>query len=192
MNKRKGKKEILMQAALDVFMEKGFERATIDDIVNRAVCGKGTFYRYFRNKEKLYQKLDENFLDSLEKNFEKSYTDELPIEDYLLAGLKTFIEVFTQNNKIGLIRFERDMRLCSAERKKSTNQMLEKFFYMKPRLERAKRMGEIKQVDTESIMSTIIGTAHYFLFREFKLGIPYKDCELKQVIDNLIYGVKAT
>ncbi|MGM0599819.1 MAG: TetR/AcrR family transcriptional regulator [Candidatus Rifleibacteriota bacterium] len=192
MKRKIGKKEILMQAALDVFMEKGFERTTIDEIVNRAVCGKGTFYRYFHNKENLYQELDANFLKSLKSNFEKYCRESLPVEEYLLAGLRTFIKVFTQNNKIGLIRFERDMRLCSAKRKESSNQLLEIFFFMKPRLEMAKRSGEIKEVDTESILSTIIGTAHYFVFREFKLGISYTDHELKKVIDNLIYGVKAT
>ena len=57
MSKRKTKRELLLEAGLDLFCEKGFEKTTIDDIIARADCGKGTFYRYFDNKDSLYSEL---------------------------------------------------------------------------------------------------------------------------------------
>lgn len=54
MAKKKTKREQLLEAGIEVFVEKGFEKATIDEIVIRAGCGKGTFYRYFSQKEALF------------------------------------------------------------------------------------------------------------------------------------------
>lgn len=43
----------ILKAAAQVFAEKGIERATLDDIAERAGMGKGTIYRRIGNKEEL-------------------------------------------------------------------------------------------------------------------------------------------
>lgn len=51
---RKGlqeRREKILKAAVEVFAEKGIERATIDDIAERAGMGKGTIYRRVGKKE---------------------------------------------------------------------------------------------------------------------------------------------
>jgi AcrR family transcriptional regulator len=47
----------LLDAALDVFAEKGFAAARMDDIANRAGASKGTIYLYFSGKEAVFQAL---------------------------------------------------------------------------------------------------------------------------------------
>ena len=42
-------------AALEVFAEKGFAAARLDDIARRAGVSKGTLYLYFQDKEQLFQ-----------------------------------------------------------------------------------------------------------------------------------------
>jgi TetR/AcrR family transcriptional regulator, cholesterol catabolism regulator len=43
----------ILQAARDVFSERGFEKASIDDIAERVGIGKGTVYLHFSSKEEL-------------------------------------------------------------------------------------------------------------------------------------------
>ena len=43
----------LKQAALDLVLEKGYDSVTIQDIVDRADYGRGTFYLHFNDKESL-------------------------------------------------------------------------------------------------------------------------------------------
>jgi AcrR family transcriptional regulator len=43
----------ILRAALDVFTEKGFAAARLDDVALRAGVGKGTLYLYFSSKEEL-------------------------------------------------------------------------------------------------------------------------------------------
>ncbi len=47
------RKEILA-AAVEVFADKGFEHATLDEIAEAAEFGKGTIYNYFSSKEELF------------------------------------------------------------------------------------------------------------------------------------------
>ena len=42
-------------AALDVFAEKGFAAARLDEIARRAGVSKGTLYLYFKDKEELFR-----------------------------------------------------------------------------------------------------------------------------------------
>ena len=53
------KREAILSAALQVFSEKGFHSATIDEIAERAGVGKGTVYSYFRSKSELMEQLIE-------------------------------------------------------------------------------------------------------------------------------------
>ena len=41
MKEKTTKRDMLLEAGLSIFYEKGFEKATIDEIVLRAECGKG-------------------------------------------------------------------------------------------------------------------------------------------------------
>ena len=51
------KKQNLMASAYDLFMEKGFVKTTVDEIVRRANVAKGTFYLYFKDKSDVLQEL---------------------------------------------------------------------------------------------------------------------------------------
>jgi AcrR family transcriptional regulator len=44
-------RERLARAAFDLFDERGYEQATVDDITERAGLGRTTFFRHYRSKE---------------------------------------------------------------------------------------------------------------------------------------------
>ncbi len=51
------RKQAILDAALTVFAERGFEAARLDDIAARAGVAKGTLYLYFKDKETLFEEL---------------------------------------------------------------------------------------------------------------------------------------
>ncbi len=54
--RRKGERpQEIVDAALDVFAERGFAAARLDDVAKRAGISKGTLYLYFPNKEELFK-----------------------------------------------------------------------------------------------------------------------------------------
>ncbi len=48
------KTQSIFKAAIDVFSERGFEKATMDEIAARAHVAKGTIYYHFKSKEELF------------------------------------------------------------------------------------------------------------------------------------------
>ena len=46
-------REALLTAGREVFVERGYHRARVDDVVGAAGLSHGAFYRYFRNKDEL-------------------------------------------------------------------------------------------------------------------------------------------
>ena len=48
------RKEEIVQAAEEVFLSRGFDRSTMDDIAEQAELSKGTLYLYFKSKEDLH------------------------------------------------------------------------------------------------------------------------------------------
>jgi AcrR family transcriptional regulator len=57
MTSREDKREAILEAALDLFEERGFHGTAVPLVAERAGCGAGTLYRYFASKEALVNAL---------------------------------------------------------------------------------------------------------------------------------------
>lgn len=58
----------ILDAALDLFVEKGFSATRLDDIAKRAGVSKGSLYRYFDNKEAIFKaSVRENIVSRIEE-----------------------------------------------------------------------------------------------------------------------------
>ncbi|MEJ5172210.1 MAG: TetR/AcrR family transcriptional regulator [Hydrogenothermaceae bacterium] len=64
-------KEKLLEAAKQLFSEKGYHETKISDIVSKAQVAQGTFYIYFKSKEDIFlqliKKIHQELLDKLSK-----------------------------------------------------------------------------------------------------------------------------
>jgi AcrR family transcriptional regulator len=68
-------------AAKELFIEKGFNSTTIEDIAKKAELSPATIYLYFKNKEELYTSLNLITLQYLSNKIKKIYDNgKLPIE----------------------------------------------------------------------------------------------------------------
>lgn len=64
---REMRREEIQAAAKNVFLEKGFKGATMEDIAFEAEVSVGTIYLYFKTKEELYASLNLSTISSYEK-----------------------------------------------------------------------------------------------------------------------------
>ena len=82
---RQERTQVLCDAALGEFLERGIERVTVDEITKAAGVAKGSFYRYFEDKEQvveaLFQPLGKELADIFDRArnrlYEASNADEL-------------------------------------------------------------------------------------------------------------------
>ena len=61
----------IIDAAEEVFLVKGLEEATMDEIAEKAELSKGTLYIYFKSKEALYMAISLRATSALRRNFEE-------------------------------------------------------------------------------------------------------------------------
>ncbi|MDP4098827.1 TetR/AcrR family transcriptional regulator [Paenibacillus sp. P96] len=65
--------EEIIQAALSLFSEKGYEATSVDEIARQSGMVKASFYKYFKSKEELLQGTIAFVQEDMEKELEKVY-----------------------------------------------------------------------------------------------------------------------
>ena len=96
------KRNRLLTSAYNLFIHKGINKTTIQDIVDAARVAKGTFYLYFEDKYKLQEELVvekskelfNNALDELSKHKIKKFEDQVNfILDYIIDSMASEVGV---------------------------------------------------------------------------------------------------
>ena len=85
---RERRRQQIIVAAKRVFSEKGFNRATMEDIAHEAELSPGTLYLYFKNKDELYASLSLRILHYLLIRLEHLNSDENSDVEARISGLK--------------------------------------------------------------------------------------------------------
>lgn len=60
---REQRKQEILQAAVHIYVSKGYSAATLSDIANQAGLAHGLMYYYFKNKKSLFRELYESMMD---------------------------------------------------------------------------------------------------------------------------------
>jgi len=85
----------LLNAARQIFVEKGFDAATIDDITERADVGKGTFYYYFSDKQDIIADLINGVIHELIGTIEKRCKGRRDLHTLLDTIVKVHLDFFS-------------------------------------------------------------------------------------------------
>ena len=84
----------ILDAALDIFSNKGYYKSRMDDIVDEARVSKGSIYFHFPNKERLFLALVDQFADVLERNVEAAIAQEAEGIDRVRAAVRSVLTTF--------------------------------------------------------------------------------------------------
>jgi AcrR family transcriptional regulator len=92
---RERRRQQIIIAAKRVFSEKGFNKATIEDIAKEAELSPGTLYLYFKNKEELYASLSIRILQYLNIRVDHvSKEEDMAPSEKLTALMKSMFDVY--------------------------------------------------------------------------------------------------
>ncbi len=83
--------DALLDAAIEEFVAKGYEGASIDTIAKRAGISKGGFYHHFSSKELLLMEANRKLTEPVMLMAEKAYNNESPY-----SGLCIYIREYLQ------------------------------------------------------------------------------------------------
>jgi AcrR family transcriptional regulator len=96
-------RENLMHAALDAFMTRGFEGASLEAIARDAKIGKITIYRQFGNKEVLFRDVVNFARQSLREHVRAAISDGPP-QQVLRGVIARLVDVVSQPDFIAVLR----------------------------------------------------------------------------------------
>jgi AcrR family transcriptional regulator len=210
------RRSIIIDAARQLFKMKNYYQTTIDDIVKLAQFGKGTFYKYFSNKDELLLVIYLDELSSLNKQirlYVKSMEAELAVENNeirasiescinniasILLDFYHIVGTFIFPLHSTMMQLNVDKKLQNANKAKNIENLIKKIV-----LESGERhevicsifeLGikhELMRKQSPQVMATI--------FDQMILGLSYshnqagnsiaKDEKLRDIIDIFNYGV---
>lgn len=85
------RRQVILDAALSVFAERGYEAARLDDVAAKAGVAKGTLYLYFDDKEKLFEEVVRGAVAPVVERLSMlAAAPEMPIGDVLGAVFHMF------------------------------------------------------------------------------------------------------
>jgi TetR/AcrR family transcriptional regulator, fatty acid metabolism regulator protein len=90
------KQEIIIDAALNVFRERGYANARMADIARRAGVSYGLVYHYFGSKEVLFEMIVESWWSALYAMMEKEIASGDDIRDKLVNIIEFFLSTYGQ------------------------------------------------------------------------------------------------
>jgi AcrR family transcriptional regulator len=154
--KQKTKKAIL-EAAIFLFSDNGYENTSIENIAKIAGVGKGTVYGYFQTKKEILKAFFEYELEKIHMKLVSSSNQDTPILEQMLTIYMTEFHHVTQNKEFGRL-YMRESIFPSDSDAQDNQEIDDKYFQMLfPILEKGQERGELRK-DVELLHIT----AHFY------------------------------
>lgn len=83
-------------AAVDVFLEKGYDGARMQEIADRAGINKALLHYYYRSKEQLFKRVFADTVSAMFENISMVFTAQLPFEEKLRRFSEAYISFLIQ------------------------------------------------------------------------------------------------
>jgi AcrR family transcriptional regulator len=145
------RKDQILDAARDVFTEKGLQKARMDDIVERSGLSKGTLYWYFKSKDNIVIGIFERLFDRELADLANLKTDSRSASDRLMTYTARVIKDIFRLLKFAPISFE---FLSFAFRRKYFKEAFKIYLQthldiLVPIIQQGTASGEFRQVDPQ-------------------------------------------
>lgn len=98
------KRKQILDGARNVFLSKGFDAASMNDIARAAGVSKGTLYVYFENKERLFQAICSEECAKQAEDFFTFLADDTDVESALVSAGIAFVNYLCSHAKVSNAR----------------------------------------------------------------------------------------
>lgn len=105
MNKiKQSKQQDIFEAAIMVFTDKGLDLASMEGIAKQANVSKRTLYKYYPNKDALFQEIIRSLLQRFSEGSPVKFDPTIAVEEQLTQLLTDKMEYLTRNDFILMSR----------------------------------------------------------------------------------------
>lgn len=191
---RRDKRGDIVNAGIKVFSRKGFNRCSVEDILQEANVARATFYSYFDSKKDLFVELIDRILQTMYEIMAKELhslpasLDEL--QENTQKAVAGMFEFFRDNLEFAAIYIQEVMGMNPEIDYRIVEWQQKVAELMKAILKTGIEKGMFRPVDVDIISNLIAGAPqhlglHLFLYTEH-VDIPRA---AEAVADYMIYGI---
>jgi len=167
------KKRRILEGALQVFTERGFHQATIDEIAAASGVAKGTVYRFFDGKEDL---LDQLLLATSQKIVER-FSGAFTGQDNVLEEIQRFVEEWLrfveENHRLYRLIQAEGIIPHSGRRTMFYEYLIANFPMAKERIVAMNGSGVLKTLSFSTVIYGMLGFIDGVVNKWFRSGMDY-------------------
>ncbi len=188
---KEGNEGRIIEAALELFTKKGFEKTSVESITRKAKLAKGTFYNFFQKKEDvLLYFLDRGYSKSEEEIAQNVNSKETFIDQIELSIASYIKHIFHKREFTKVLIKERIGKIGTGKNKNELHLMQALF----QSIERAKQGGEIRQdIDSRRLTEMIFALyTMYVIYWTNGFIKTKKECvaRIKEAVEYILKGIE--
>ncbi|MDD3169345.1 MAG: TetR/AcrR family transcriptional regulator [Eubacteriales bacterium] len=200
---KKSKRDLILDAAYNLFINKGYWDTKIIDIADGAGIGKGTVYEYFESKDAIFLELFKTKVasgyDSLSELPDKKISCEEKIREYLDVELDNTSK-YTFNKSFLIDLMMKSDAFRNPDLIRSIHLLVKKkFAILHGIIEEGIKNEEFRKTDPLLAAVSVMGAINFYISIDF---LPSDPCDLLPVIktrnwereeflDLLLHGLKS-
>ena len=182
-------KDKILEAALEVFSDKGYHVATVDEIAEHAGLGKGTVYRYFANKEALFNELVRIRLEDLEHRASVVLGSHDDVVRMIIKYLRVYFDFFDQNQHLYRVIVQEHLDFGNEMHELYIKKVMRRLPTLKRKVFEATQQGVFKDVDFQTVFYGVMGFVHGVIQKWLAHDCAYSLLEeLPTVVEILFFG----
>jgi TetR/AcrR family transcriptional regulator len=151
----------ILDAAKEVFMKYGLYGARMQDIANTAGINKALLHYYFRNKEKLFDKIFENALARFFEQYLVFEDSSLPAKERLFRYVSNIIDFYAEYPQMTMFLIKEIGNNPELFKQRITVAKKNKTMRLASLLEEAIKNGEIKKIDVTMFIINLQSLCSY-------------------------------
>lgn len=188
----KSTKQRILDAALNIFSNKGYYGTPVDEIVEEAQTSKGSMYFHFPNKEQLFLALVDQFANVLERNVTEAIADSSKGMERVKIAIENVLDTFGKYRRPAKILLVQAVGLGSVFDKKRM-EVTDRFAELiQTYLNEAIEVGDIESVDTEVIAHAWMGAIYNVVIKWVYTGEPSPERIMNELVPMLLKSVGYT
>jgi len=161
----------------------------MDEVAERAGVGKGTLYRYFANKETLFNELVRQRLEELERKTKTILDGEDDVLTMITKYVRVYFEFFDRNQQLYRLIVQERLDIGTQVQDLYLKQVMRRIPVLRRKVYEASREGLLKPLDFQTVFYGVMGFIHGIIQKWLAHACSYPLAEeLPSVLEVLFYG----
>ena len=172
-------KQRLQEALNELILEKGYDRITVQDLIDRADVGRSTFYAHYETKDDLL--MGQMVQLQLEEELSRALSGDQPLTGAVIGSLPLFQHVAEHHAQIRAMIGSRGIQTVTEAVHDSLRR------YITEELERRSARGERHPVPVDARAGFLAGSLMAFATWGLDRGMPYSPEQMDEMFQELTF-----